>query len=874
MKAKEVRQKFLDFFESKQHKIVPSAPMVVKNDPTLMFINAGMNQFKDVFLGHGHPTAKRVSDTQKCLRVSGKHNDLDEVGHDTYHHTMFEMLGNWSFGDYFKKEAIAWAWELLTKVYGLNPNDLYVTVFEGDKIDGTAFDQEAYNFWKAIIPEERILNGNKKDNFWEMGESGPCGPCSEIHIDIRSKEEKAKIPGRDLINMDHPEVIEIWNLVFIEFNRKANGQLENLPEKHIDTGMGFERLTMAIQGVRSNYDTDIFQPLIQAIAKETGFSYGKDKKQDIAMRVVADHIRALAFTIADGQLPSNIGAGYVIRRILRRAVRYAYSFLNKKEAFMYKILPVLIQEMGEAFPELAKQEKLITKVIQEEENSFLNTLSTGIQRIEKIIEQLTLSNKKSLSGKDAFELYDTFGFPFDLTELIVKENGLTVSKAEFDTFMKEQKERSRQASVSETDDWVIVSGKQEGKGFIGYDLLSAEINILKYRKIQTKNKTAYQLVFDQTPFYAESGGQVGDTGFIKSETEKIDIYDTKKENNLIVHFSKQLPKHPEKTFQANVIAGKRRQTANNHTAAHLMHHALRQVLGTHVEQKGSYVDANYLRFDFAHFNKMTDKEIQEVEQLVNQAIWNNTPADIQTDIPIEEAVKKGAIALFGEKYGDKVRVVQFGDSVELCGGTHVEATGQIGLFKILHESAIAAGIRRIEAITGEKAIAYYNSQAHELNQIRNILKGQKDLSKGVKNLQDENKKLQKQIDELNQAKAANIKNTLLSEAVEINGIKLITDSVDLDANNIKNLVFALLRETKHTLIALGSKNGAKATLTVALTKDLIEEKGLDAGKIIRSVSKEIQGGGGGQAHFATAGGKKPDGLEKAYHLIREQIEDL
>jgi len=874
MKAKEVRQKFLDFFESKQHKIVPSAPMVVKNDPTLMFINAGMNQFKDVFLGHGHPTAKRVSDTQKCLRVSGKHNDLDEVGHDTYHHTMFEMLGNWSFGDYFKKEAIAWAWELLTKVYGLNPNDLYVTVFEGDKIDGTAFDQEAYNFWKAIIPEERILNGNKKDNFWEMGESGPCGPCSEIHIDIRSKEEKAKIPGRDLINMDHPEVIEIWNLVFIEFNRKANGQLENLPEKHIDTGMGFERLTMAIQGVRSNYDTDIFQPLIQAIAKETGFSYGKDKKQDIAMRVVADHIRALAFTIADGQLPSNIGAGYVIRRILRRAVRYAYSFLNKKEAFMYKILPVLIQEMGEAFPELAKQEKLITKVIQEEENSFLNTLSTGIQRIEKIIEQLTLSNKKSLSGKDAFELYDTFGFPFDLTELIVKENGLTVSKAEFDTFMKEQKERSRQASVSETDDWVIVSGKQEGKGFIGYDLLSAEINILKYRKIQTKNKTAYQLVFDQTPFYAESGGQVGDTGFIKSETEKIDIYDTKKENNLIVHFSKQLPKHPEKTFQANVIAGKRRQTANNHTAAHLMHHALRQVLGTHVEQKGSYVDANYLRFDFAHFNKMTDEEIQEVEQLVNQAIWNNTPADIQTDIPIEEAVKKGAIALFGEKYGDKVRVVQFGDSVELCGGTHVEATGQIGLFKILHESAIAAGIRRIEAITGEKAIAYYNSQVHELNQIRNILKGQKDLSKGVKNLQDENKKLQKQIDELNQAKAANIKNTLLSEAVEINGIKLITDSVDLDANNIKNLVFALLRETKHTLIALGSKNGAKATLTVALTKDLIEEKGLDAGKIIRSVSKEIQGGGGGQAHFATAGGKNPDGLEKAYHLIREQIEGL
>lgn len=870
MKAKEVRQKFLDFFESKQHKIVPSAPMVVKNDPSLMFINAGMNQFKDIFLGHGQSDSKRVSDTQKCLRVSGKHNDLDEVGHDTYHHTMFEMLGNWSFGDYFKKEAIAWAWELLTEVYGLNPKNLYVTVFEGDKADGTAFDQEAYDYWKAIIPEERILNGNKKDNFWEMGESGPCGPCSEIHIDIRTKEDKAKVSGRDLINMDHPEVIEIWNLVFIEFNRRANGQLENLPEKHIDTGMGFERLTMAVQGVRSNYDTDIFQPLLQTIAKETGFVYGKDKKQDIAMRVIADHIRALAFTIADGQLPSNVGAGYVIRRILRRAVRYGYSFLDKKEAFMYKVLPVLIQEMGEAFPELVRQEKLITKVIQEEENSFLNTLSTGIQRIEKIIEQLTSSKKKSLSGKDAFELYDTFGFPFDLTELILKENGLTVSKAEFDTFMQAQKERSRQASVSETDDWVIVKKKAEN-GFVGYDLLTAEVNILKYRKIQTKNTTAYQLVFDQTPFYAESGGQVGDTGFLQNETEKINIFDTKKENNLTVHFTKQLPKNPESTFQAQVIEGKRWRTANNHTSAHLMHYALREVLGTHVEQKGSYVDAEYLRFDFAHFNKMTDKEIQKVEQHVNQAIWDNAPANIENDIAIKEAEERGAIALFGEKYGDKVRVVQFGDSVELCGGTHVEATGQIGLFKILHEGAIAAGIRRIEAITGEKAIAYYNAQTNELEQIKGILKGQKDLSKGVQNLQDENKKLQKQIDELNQAKAANIKNDLLAGANEINGVKVITATVDLDANNIKNLVFALLRDSKQTLIALGGKNGAKVTLTVALTKDLIEEKGLDAGKIIRSVSKEIQGGGGGQAHFATAGGKKPDGLEKAYQLIKEQI---
>ena len=871
MKAKEIRTKFLEFFESKQHKIVPSAPLVVKNDPTLMFINAGMNQFKDIFLGHGHSESKRVADTQKCLRVSGKHNDLDEVGHDTYHHTLFEMLGNWSFGDYFKKEAIAWAWELLTEVYGLDKESLYVTVFEGDKEDGTAFDKESFDFWKAIIPEDHILNGNKKDNFWEMGDSGPCGPCSEIHIDIRTIEEKANISGRDLINQDHPEVIEIWNLVFIEFNRKANGQLETLPNKHIDTGMGFERLTMAIQGVRSNYDTDIFQPIIQTIAKETGFEYGKDKKKDIAMRVVADHIRALAFTIADGQLPSNVGAGYVIRRILRRAVRYAYSFLDKKEAFMYKVLPVLIQEMGEAFPELIKQEKLISKVIQEEENSFLNTLSTGIMRIEKIIEQLTLSGQKSLSGKDAFELYDTFGFPFDLTELILKENGFSVSKADFDKHMREQKARSKQASITETDDWVIVSEQIKENDFVGYSLLSTEIKIVKYRKIQAKNTIAYQLVFNQTPFYAESGGQVGDTGFIQNETETINIFDTKKENNLTVHYTNQLPKNPENTFQAHVTAEKRWMTANNHTAAHLMHHALRDVLGTHVEQKGSYVDADYLRFDFAHFQKMSDEEILQVEDLVNQAIWNNAPANIQIDVDIKEAEKLGAIALFGEKYGDKVRVVQFADSIELCGGTHVEATGQIGLFKIIHESAIAAGIRRVEAITGEKAIAYYNTQANELDQIKGLLKGQKELSKGVQNLLDENKKLHKQIDELNQLKAAGIKAELLTKALKINGVNIITSTVDLDANNIKNLVFALLRDAKHTLVALGGKSDDKVTLTVALSKDLIDEKGLDAGKIIRSVSKEIQGGGGGQAHFATAGGKNPNGLEKAYQLIKEQM---
>lgn len=867
MKAKEIRLKFLEFFESKQHKIVPSAPMVVKNDPTLMFINAGMNQFKDIFLGNTPSESRRIADTQKCLRVSGKHNDLDEVGHDTYHHTMFEMLGNWSFGDYFKEEAIQWAWELLTEVYKLNAEDLYVTVFEGDKADGTEFDQEAYNFWKAIVPENRILNGNKKDNFWEMGDTGPCGPCSEIHIDIRTKEEKAKVSGRDLINKDHPEVIEIWNLVFIEFNRKANGQLETLPDKHIDTGMGFERLTMAIQGVRSNYDTDIFQPLIQAIAKESGYVYGAAKQQDIAMRVIADHLRALAFTIADGQLPSNVGAGYVIRRILRRAVRYAYSFLNQRDAFMYKILPVLVKEMGDFFPELKKQEKLISKVIQEEENSFLNTLSTGIQRLDKVIDQIRKSNGKSLSGKDAFELYDTFGFPFDLTELIVKENNLSVSKADFDLFMQEQKERSKQASVAETDDWVILSEEKQNR-FVGYDQLVVDINILRYRKIQSKNQSAYQLVFDQTPFYAESGGQVGDTGFIQSSEEKVEIFDTKKENNLIVHFTKKLPKNPVLKFKAQVIPDIRKKTANNHSAAHLMHHALRQILGQHVEQKGSYVDASYLRFDFSHFQKLTDEEIRLIEQHVNQAVWNNTPSNILNDVPIKDAEKLGAIALFGEKYGENVRVVQFGNSIELCGGTHVDSTGSIGLFKIVHEGAIAAGIRRIEAITGEKAIAFYNEQLEQLEDIKLLLKGQKDLSKGIQNLLDENKKLFKQVEILNNEKANKLKNHLIENAETLNGINYITTTVDFEPNTIKNLVFDILKESKNTLVAIGSVNDEKVSLTIALSKDLIENHKLDASEIIRTVAKEIQGGGGGQAHFATAGGKNPKGLEKAYQIIK------
>ena len=870
MKAAEIRKSFIDFFKSKNHTIVPSSPMVMKNDPTLMFVNAGMNQFKDVFLGHGKAPNKRVADSQKCLRVSGKHNDLEEVGHDTYHHTMFEMLGNWSFGDYFKEEAIEWAWELLTDKLQLNKDRLYVTIFEGDKKDGTAKDTEAFKFWKTHINQDRILLGNKKDNFWEMGETGPCGPCSEIHIDLRKDEDREKISGKDLVNMDHPQVVEIWNLVFIEFNRKSNGSLELLPHKHIDTGMGFERLTMAIQGVQSNYDTDIFQPLLQKVAQMSGLKYGDNEDQDIAMRVISDHLRAIAFAIADGQLPSNTGAGYVIRRILRRAVRYGYSFLGFKEAFIYKMLDTLVDEMGEFFPELIKQKQLIEKVMVEEENSFLRTLSTGIQRLDKIIEGITSKGYKTVNGKEAFELYDTFGFPFDLTELILKEKDLVVSKREFDEEMQTQKNRSKQAAQTETDDWVVLL-EDDVEEFIGYDHLEATIYITKYRKVISKKKELYHLVFNITPFYAESGGQAGDTGYIENEFGRTNITDTKKENNLYIHIAKQLPQNTKLPFKAVISSSKRKNTTNNHTATHLMHKALRDILGTHVEQKGSLVNADHLRFDFSHFQKMTTEEISAVEEQVNDAIQANYQAQIDSAVPIGEAQEKGAMMLFGEKYGDLVRVVKFGDSVELCGGTHVNATGQIGLFKIIHESAIAAGIRRIEAYTGTKAFKYLNSHLEAVESVKGILKNQKDVVKAVQQLVDEQKKLQKQVDDLLKEKAQNEKKELENSIEKIGDIKWVGKVLDLDAGSIKSLAFQLTKQYPDLILALGSKQNGKANLTIALGTLALDQSSLKAGQLIREASREIQGGGGGQDHFATAGGKNPEGLEKALTTIKNMI---
>jgi alanyl-tRNA synthetase len=868
MTSQEIRQHFFDFFKSKEHTIVASAPMVMKNDPTLMFVNAGMNQFKDVFLGHGSAVDSRIADTQKCLRVSGKHNDLEEVGHDTYHHTMFEMLGNWSFGDYFKKEAIQWAWELLTDIYKLDKSRLYVTVFEGDKEDGTDADEEAKEYWKELVAEDRILYGNKKDNFWEMGESGPCGPCSEIHIDLRDQNEIDKIPGKELVNKDHPQVVEIWNLVFIQFNRKASGDLENLPAKHIDTGMGFERLSMAIQGKKSNYDTDIFQPLIQKVAQMCGFKYGHNEEQDIAMRVVSDHLRAIAFAIADGQLPSNTGAGYVIRRILRRAVRYGYSFLGFKEAFMYQLLPTLETQMGPFFPELSKQMTLIEKVMMEEENSFLKTLSTGIQMLDKLVEEVSAKGYKVIKGKEAFELYDTFGFPFDLTELILKEKGMVVSKREFDEEMQAQKDRSKKDAKSVTDDWVVLK-EDDVEEFIGYDHLSSTVHITKYRKVVAKNIEIYHLVFNLTPFYAESGGQVGDTGYIESEVEKIGIFDTKKENNLIIHYTKKLPENPKLAFKAVVSESKRRATAKNHTATHLMHKALRNILGTHVEQKGSLVNEEHLRFDFSHFQKMEAEEIAAVEAQVNEAIQANFAANIDAGVPIEEAQEQGAMMLFGEKYGDLVRVVQFGDSVELCGGTHVNATGQIGLFKIVHESAIAAGIRRIEAYTGQKAFKYMNEHIETVEAVKGILKNQKDIVKGVENLIEDQKKLQKQVEDLLHEKAQNEKKNLESKIETIGEFKWLGQVLDLDAGSVKNLAFQFTKKYPELILVFGNKEGGKASLTIALGETALEKSGIKAGSIIRDAAKHIQGGGGGQAHFATAGGKNPDGLEKAVAEVKK-----
>jgi len=874
MKSAEIRKTFLAFFESKQHKIVPSAPMVVKNDPTLMFTNAGMNQFKDIFLGNSAVKFPRIADTQKCLRVSGKHNDLEEVGHDTYHHTMFEMLGNWSFGDYFKNEAIEWAWELLTKVYGLNPENLYVTVFGGDEGDGLPVDMEAFDIWKNWIPEARILHGSKKDNFWEMGDTGPCGPCSEIHIDLRSEDEKAKKPGKELVNKDHPQVIEIWNLVFIEFNRKADGSLVQLPAKHVDTGMGFERLTMALQGKTSNYDTDVFQPVIQEIATIAGKKYGEDKKQDIAMRVIADHLRAISFAIADGQLPSNNKAGYVIRRILRRAVRYGFTFLDLKEPFINRLIPVLVSEMGAFFPELVSQQELIRKVITEEEHAFLRTLAHGIKRFENYLE--TNPGTKEIDGGFAFELFDTYGFPVDLTQLMARENGLTVDMKGFSDGLDAQKNRSRQAAEKDTDDWVEIRKGGDATEFLGYETFETEASILKFRKVKTQKKEYYQIVLNQTPFYAESGGQVGDRGMLVNNEEVIEIEDTQKENDLIIHIAEKLPADLTVSFTAKVDAEKRKRTMNNHSATHLLHSALKRVLGTHVEQRGSLVDENRLRFDFSHFSKMTPEEIREVERIVNAKIRENVLLDEKRNVPIEKAKAMGAAALFGEKYGEFVRVITFDPeySVEFCGGTHVPSTGQIGIMKIMTETAVAAGIRRIEAITSDSVENLVYEQEDLMNGLKDIFKGQKDLVKSVQALFDEKKALEKQIEEMNREKVASMKFELKNQAEHINGVNFITKKIDGDAQTARDLAYQLKDIVENLFVVLGNETDGKANLTVMISENLTKEKGLNAGQIIREIAKEIQGGGGGQSHFATAGGKNPSGIDKALAKAREFVEKV
>ena len=863
MKSSQIRKEFLRFFKDKNHQIVSSSPMVVKDDPTLMFTNAGMNQFKDFFLGNAKPSDTRVTDTQKCLRVSGKHNDLEEVGYDTYHHTMFEMLGNWSFGDFFKEDAIRWAWQLLTEVYKIDKDKIYVSVFEGSKEDNLSRDNESASVWEGLIDPNRIINGNKKDNFWEMGDTGPCGPCSEIHIDIRSDEERKKVDGKSLVNNDHPLVIEVWNLVFMQYNRKANGSLENLPAQHVDTGMGFERLCMVLQGVTSNYDTDIFQPIISKIERISSFEYGKEKKSDIAMRVIADHLRAISFSIADGQLPSNTGAGYVIRRILRRAVRYGFTFLNLKEPFICDLVDQLVSDMGSQFPELKSQHSLIEKVIREEEMSFLKTLDKGIQKIEN----LKLDSSNVISGKVAFELYDTYGFPIDLSQLIAQEKGWTIDIESFKELLEEQKNRSRKATSIEADDWVIVR-EDDVEEFVGYDTLKTELNIVKHRKVVFKGDTFYQLVFNLTPFYPEGGGQVGDKGFIEFEDLKTEIVDTKKENNLIIHFAETLPQNIEANFVAHVNKGLRTESANNHSATHLLHHCLREVLGDHVEQKGSLVNSDYLRFDFSHFSKLSDSEIQIIEQKVNDKIRANIVLDEHRNLPLTKAKEMGAMALFGEKYGDTVRVIRFGDSIELCGGTHVGHTGEIGLFKLISEGAVASGIRRIEAITSSKALQFYEDQFKENKALKLLIKNN-DIIKGVNQLLDENQKLKKQIEKLSSQKAGDLKLDLLEKAVDINGVNFIGSEIELDNKSIKNLAFELTKKDENLVLVLATKESEKVTLTVAISKGLVEQNGLHAGNIIREISKEINGGGGGQAFFATAGGKNPSGIESALKKAAE-----
>ena len=866
--ANEIRDSFKSFFESKGHHIVPSAPMVIKDDPTLMFTNAGMNQFKDIILGNHPAQWKRVADSQKCLRVSGKHNDLEEVGHDTYHHTMFEMLGNWSFGDYFKKEAIAWAWEYLVDVLKLNPDNLYATVFEGSPEEGLGRDDEAASYWEQFLPKDHIINGNKHDNFWEMGDTGPCGPCSEIHIDLRSDEEKAQVPGRDMVNHDHPQVIEIWNLVFMQFNRKADGSLEDLPARVIDTGMGFERLCMALQGKTSNYDTDVFQPLIQAIAAMAGTPYGADAQKDVAMRVVADHIRTIAFSITDGQLPGNAKAGYVIRRILRRAVRYGYTFLGQKQAFMYKLLPVLIQEMGTAYPELNEQKELISKVMKEEEEAFLRTLETGIRLLDKTMADAKAAGKTEISGKDAFTLYDTFGFPLDLTELILRENGMTADIDEFNAEMQQQKQRARNAAAVETGDWVTL--KEGTTEFVGYDYTEYETSILRYRQVTQKNRTFYQIVLDKTPFYAESGGQVGDTGVLVSEHETIEVIDTKKENNLPIHITKKLPEHPEVPMMACVDTDKRAACAANHSATHLLDEALRQVLGDHVQQKGSLVTPDSLRFDFSHFQKVTDEQLREVEHRVNAKIRANIPLTEYRNIPIEEAKQLGAIALFGEKYGDHVRVVQFGSSIEFCGGTHVPATGCIGMVKIISESSVAAGVRRIEALTGGKVEEMLDNFEDTVRSLRSLFNNAPDLTVAIRKYIDENAGLKKQIEEFVKEKEAQLKDKLLQGVREVHGVQLVRFEAPMTPpETVKNIAFQLRGELgDHFCFVAGTAFEGKPMLTVMLGEKLVAD-GLKAGALVKEAAKLIQGGGGGQPHFATAGGKNPDGLKAAVDKVLE-----
>ena len=861
MTANEIRDSFVKFFESKGHLIVPSAPMVIKDDPTLMFTNAGMNQFKDIILGNRPAVSKRCTDSQKCLRVSGKHNDLEEVGHDTYHHTMFEMLGNWSFGDYFKKEAIEWAWEFLVDVLKIDKSNLYATVFEGSPEEGLERDNEAAAYWEQYLPADHIINGNKHDNFWEMGATGPCGPCSEIHIDLRPEEEKAKVPGSELVNKDNPLVIEIWNLVFMQYNRKADQSLEPLPAKVIDTGMGFERLCSVMQGKRSNYDTDVFQPIIKVIGDLSGCRYGEDPKKDVAMRVVADHLRTIAFSIADGQLPGNAKAGYVIRRILRRAVRYAYTFLGQKEAFMYKLLPVLVQEMGQSYPELEAQKVLISKVMKEEEDSFLRTLETGIRLLDRVMEETKAAGKNIIDGVEAFTLFDTYGFPLDLTELICRENGMTVDEEKFNAEMQKQKERARNAAAVETGDWVVLAeGETE---FNGWDTTEHECRILRYRKVTQKKQTFYQIVLDHTPFYAEMGGQVGDRGVLCSEYETIDIIDTKRENNLPVHIAKTLPQHPEANFMACVDTELRAASEANHTCTHLLDQALRTVLGEHVEQRGSLVTPDYLRFDFSHFQKVTDEELRQVERIVNDKIREDIPLQEYREIPIEQAKELGAIALFGEKYGDKVRVVQFGDSVEFCGGCHAHSTGRIGMVKILGESSVAAGIRRIEAVTGRKVEDTLYLLQDTMAELKTLFNNAPDVKVAILKAIEENTNLKKQLETAIKEKAALAKKKIIERAKVINGVTVYTSVLPLPADIAKDMAFQLRNETEDALVILGSLHEDKPTLTAAASDNMVKEHGMNVGKLIREAARLIQGGGGGQAHFATAGGKNADGLSSA-----------